>query len=205
MKLALKTAALSAALAFAMGGAANAAELIANGDFESGYTGWTPGGQAMLNTAADYVICCGTVGTEPAYSTNHFISLGNDDKVGVHKVVQALSTVVGSLYTLSFDAGAFGSGLNQLDVSIGGVSNSYQLFANNNADDTFAKYTFDFIGTGADELSFSVVTVADSVDAILDNVSVQGLAVPEPSAWALMIVGFGAAGSALRRPRPHVA
>jgi hypothetical protein len=34
--------------------------------------------------------------------------------------------------------------------------------------------------------------------ALLDNVS---LTVPEPATWAMMLVGFGAAGAGLRRRR----
>ena len=33
----------------------------------------------------------------------------------------------------------------------------------------------------------------------IDDISLQPFAVPEPSTWALMIAGFGLAGSALRR------
>lgn len=51
---------------------------------------------------------------------------------------------------------------------------------------------------------------ADGRGVLLDNVIVNGerapvAAVPEPAAWALMILGFGAAGSALRRRRTVVA
>ena len=37
----------------------------------------------------------------------------------------------------------------------------------------------------------------------LDNVLIQS--VPEPAAWALMIVGFGSAGAMLRRRRAVLA
>src|SRR5205085_1785822 len=36
----------------------------------------------------------------------------------------------------------------------------------------------------------------------VQNLSAANLGVPEPGAWALMILGFGAAGAALRRRSP---
>lgn len=39
----------------------------------------------------------------------------------------------------------------------------------------------------------------------LSEVRFQGAAVPEPGAWALMILGFGAAGSVLRQRRSYAA
>jgi hypothetical protein len=47
---------------------------------------------------------------------------------------------------------------------------------------------------------------SDGVGPLLDNVglSVRG-GVPEPASWALMILGFGAAGAALRRRRTALA
>ena len=36
-----------------------AAELITNGGFESGLSGWTTSGQVAVNKAADYFACCG--------------------------------------------------------------------------------------------------------------------------------------------------
>lgn len=43
--------------------------------------------------------------------------------------------------------------------------------------------------------------VADFRPNAIDNVLFTPVPVPEPAAWALMIVGFGAAGTALRRRR----
>lgn len=54
---------------------------------------------------------------------------------------------------------------------------------------------FDTFGTGGNDVGY------------LDNVLVQStpLGVPEPASWALMIAGFGLAGSALRRRRAATA
>lgn len=62
------------------------------------------------------------------------------------------------------------------------------------------------LGPGSYTLQAGVRNNGDNgVDSslLLDNVSIRGAvaAVPEPGAWALMILGFGGAGAALRRRR----
>jgi hypothetical protein len=201
----------TAAAAVLIAGPAAAANLLTNGDFEAGggsLNGWTVtlNGAAQLGalTAADYHTCCFTVGTEPAYSDNHFAEFDDGNVTGLAVLSQMFNTIAGAHYTLSFRAGAFGSGHNMLFVGAPGVSDSILLTANNNADNTFATYTYGFTGTGAQGgVAFGVnATERDNTDAILDDVSVTRTGgVPEPAAWALMLLGFGTAGAALRRRR----
>ena len=56
----------------------------------------------------------------------------------------------------------------------------------------------------ANSLSLNLQGLANTrSDRVLANVSFAGAsAVPEPAAWALMLVGFGVIGAALRRARP---
>ncbi|WP_293906757.1 PEPxxWA-CTERM sorting domain-containing protein [Phenylobacterium sp.] len=198
----------AAAMLFAgLAGSAGAAELVAGGDFESGLGAFGVTGNTHTNTAAAYGPCCGVTGSEPSLSSNHFVAFGDGNTSGLNALSQTFATVVGQMYSLTFNAGAFGGGTNLLNVSAGGVSNSYTVTANNNADTTFGSYGFSFVGTGADKVTFAVTTVADNTDAILDNVSVTGPAVagvPEPASWAMMILGFGSAGVVLRRRRTLV-
>ena len=42
-------------------------------------------------------------------------------------------------------------------------------------------------------------------DVVIDRAYIVAGAIPEPGAWALMILGFGAAGTALRANRRRVA
>ena len=44
----------------------------------------------------------------------------------------------------------------------------------------------------------------DAFDIGIDNINFQITAVPEPSTWAMMILGFGAAGSMIRRRRAAI-
>ena len=60
-------------------------------------------------------------------------------------------------------------------------------------------------GTGSGAIGSSTGFDADSVVAInyIDTTPIGGI--PEPATWAMMIVGFGAAGSMIRRRRAMVA
>jgi len=67
---------------------------------------------------------------------------------------------------------------------------------------------FTFTAGGAGSLSAYVgTTSADNVGPLVDNFSLSVVRgpVPEPAAWALMILGFGSAGSMLRARRRGLA
>lgn len=100
-------------------------------------------------------------------------------------------------YTFTFDApitafGAFFSnalGASGLTFTVGG-----DVFAGPAANSGF----FGFTSTAA----FTTIAVSGANEVHnFDDVRFGGAAVPEPSTWALLIGGFGLAGSALRRRR----
>jgi len=203
------SAALALSLAAAAGTGAQAASLLTNGDFEAaggsldGWTVTTSGaGNVFALTAADYMACCGTSGSEPAFSGNHFASYDSGNVSGAATLTQGFTTLAGHNYTLDFDLGAFGGGTNTVDVTVQGITHSFTVIADNNADTTFHPESISFTGLGGNQaVSFSVTAGADNTDAILDNVTVNGLTVPEPAPWALLILGFGGIGAALRHRR----
>jgi hypothetical protein len=199
MKTLLLTAAAAAALV--LSAPAQAAELVSNGGFEAGLTSWTASGTVDVATAAIYNPCCGTTGSEPAFSNNHFVAFGGGNVAGTDLVSQTFADVVGALYTFSFDIGAFGAGTNDITATVGGVSQTFTVTADNNNDTTFHTNGFSFVGTGSDAVKFTVVALGgDNTDALLDNVSVIG-SVPEPATWAMMLTGFLGLGVMLRRRR----
>jgi hypothetical protein len=211
----LASAALGLAVTLAGAASASAAQLIQNGGFEDGggsLSGWTVTGSVLALTAADYAPCCGTTGSEPGYSSDHFAAFGAGDAAGPHMLSQSFATVIGATYHLSFLSGALGLPGDQAlsyaplgDQADGGVDNVVV----SNFDDAFNGFNLDFVATeGSTTLRFIVGTPGvDGHDAILDDVSVTGPAadggggagVPEPAAWALMLTGFGAMGAMLRR------
>jgi hypothetical protein len=66
-------------------------------------------------------------------------------------------------------------------------------------------YTFSFTAGNAGQFSaFVGTTSADNIGPVIDNFSLTttgGGAAPEPATWAMLIIGFGGVGSALRRRR----
>lgn len=66
--------------------------------------------------------------------------------------------------------------------------------------DPFTTRSLSFLATQAGSASFSFSSPsADNVGPLLDNVRLEIGAVPEPGAWAMLILGFGVIGSSLRR------
>ena len=124
----------------------------------------------------------------------------------------------GSDSVISFDA-AFGATLSSLDIDIaayatptlriwdlaGATLLSVVLPYNPGAYSNPGVYNhFSVISTngiGGFSLMGDYVEGNVSIDNVQVNLESMGSAVPEPATWALMITGFGLAGSALRRRR----
>ena len=201
--------------AFVLSGTAQAA--VVNGDFEAGggsLNGWTetPGPEIVAAKGADYGPCCGASGT-PAQLANTFASFGPGvpplQGTNVSVLFQDVATVAGTIYRLSFDHGAFGAGSQTLFARASDVGTAALLGSDTYVDTAqagpdalglvFSNSFFDFTATGSStRIAFNVDPFSANVDGVLDNV-VLAAAVPEPSVWALMILGFAGIGSAMRR------
>lgn len=112
-------------------------------------------------------------------------------------------------YTVEFDlAGSRGGAGNvdpashttQIAFSIGGTTQSLTL----SPTAPLTHYSFTFTTTGAGRLSFTdLIGGNPNVGNLLDNVSVT--AVPEPSTWAMMILGFLGVGFVAYRRKSSAA
>lgn len=100
-------------------------------------------------------------------------------------------------YTLKFQLGgnARTGPARTTRVSLGDFSVDITLASN----DPLANYSFTFNTTGG-QLSFRQLGPSNFVGNILDDVVLESV-VPEPATWAMMILGFGAAGGLIRRRR----
>ncbi len=179
------------ALALLAGAAdtANAAELIVNGGFEDGdFSGWTRFGAKGFS---------GVSTVNP--SEGDYAAYFSPNSVG--GISQSFVTLTGKIYRISFDLKhevAAAVPVNSFSYSWGGsVVNNFVNFANF----PYTHIGFTRIGGGVKTLAFSFRD-ARPTQFFLDNVSVTG-SVPEPEAWAMLIMGFGLAGVALRR-RGHM-
>jgi hypothetical protein len=104
-------------------------------------------------------------------------------------------------YTLSFRLGgnARGAPAQTTRVTLGDFSVDILLASS----DPLALYAFTFNTTGG-QLIFTELGPSNQQGNILDDISLAN-AVPEPATWAMMILGFGAAGSMIRRRRFAIA
>ena len=85
---------------------------------------------------------------------------------------------------LSFDDTLFGLNIFSMHFGDGGTGSG----------DVTILYLFDFGEAGADEITLNR-------NGFSNSILIGGGAVPEPSTWAMMLLGFGAVGYAIRRRR----
>ena len=94
-----------------------------------------------------------------------------------------------------------GAGVKTVDVSAGGASQvfTFDTGSNSRASMDYVQETLDFISTGSTTLTFTSQDVNSPFGPVVGGVSVT--AVPEPATWAVMLVGFGGLGAAMRVSR----
>lgn len=115
--------------------------------------------------------------------------------------------VAGKTYSLSFEvANRPGYGAETLSAYVVGSASPTGTFTATTNSTNWQSETYKFIAgaDGSADIHWSVASTpgVDS-DIGLDNVSIS--AVPEPAAWALMLVGFAGLGGALRLRRKPLA
>ncbi|HEX7946761.1 MAG TPA: PEPxxWA-CTERM sorting domain-containing protein [Phenylobacterium sp.] len=162
-------------------------------------TGWVSHG------AGNYYESDGQDGITAA-DGSHWVGFGHNGATG-STLSQTFATFVGAFYTLSYDfrlqqGDEAGSGF-QLSASTGD-----SVFSGDASLATWVSGpVLTFTGTGGDvTLTIKDVTTSGGISNLaLDNLrlSVTGGpdAVPEPTAWAMMILGFGGVGGLMRRRR----
>lgn len=162
----------------ASGGGAN---LVTNGSFENGTTGWTLTGNVGS-------------GNNPAVfsGSNHMnFSGGNQPNTGVAS--QIVNTVVGETYTIMFDIGAWHDPQRQTMrfEAIGATTlvNQMLVMVGSSPDDRTYGFTFVADSTSTTIRFSDISTVTNSVDIVLDNVRMFAgtPSVPENSAAGTVV------------------
>ena len=198
-------------VASAMLVATSASAQVANGGFEAPTVtgpcctttppeplpGWTV-------TSGDVNVVAGTFSSSAgnlAYEGDQYLDLVGQSGSGA--LSQAVATTAGLTYEFSFAySHNLFSGLSSASASYaaGTLGGTVTHSTGSNADLDWRVFTGRFVATGpSTTISFANLTGGQNEGVFLDAVSLA--AVPEPATWALMILGFGAIGGALRRRR----
>jgi hypothetical protein len=215
---------LVAAAAVSMMAAASptvAANLIVNGTFEDGATGWSgiDGSTNVLRTGADYAVCCGVSGAD---LTNHLVSFELYDPLT--PLSQTVETQAGVWYDFLFDLGTFGDASyysRAVNVYAYDDETGEVITGGSALGSAAGSSVASFLRTGLTFRAESSHTrfdlwlpetpdTSNPSNGLVDNFTLTerfstGGSVPEPGTWALMISGFGLAGMSLRRRRAAIA
>jgi hypothetical protein len=226
MKSALLSSALALTILATPAGAAT--NLLSNGSFENGFTGWSvnlgppPEGTAPVvidyNQASAYP--SGAFGE--AVGTNNVASASPDavgtklayfssDTANPHTLSQLVNLVAGVTYNIGFDYYAPANGIsNPFDATLGFFVDGSQVGSVLRAGSpagtqaqTWINYSSSFVAqsSGPQTIDFQYRGLGiTAADFGVDRVFVTA-AVPEPGTWAMMLLGFGAIGASMRRRR----
>lgn len=190
--------------------AASAAELIVNGGFEDptivnpccntvppdSLPGWTVnfGNVNVVNGT----FASSPSGTNLAFEGNQYLDLVGQGGIG--SISQTFSTVAGQGYTLTFAySHNLFSGLPLASAlfSVDGLTGPLVHTGGSNADLNWQIFSGSFVADDATAtLSFTNLVGGPNEGIFLDAVSVTP--VPELATWALLLIGFGAVGGAMR-------
>jgi hypothetical protein len=176
-----------------------------NGDFEGGISSTTPGGSTVPVgwTANQSWGETGFNGVVPGQGVNGSagLSIGNDDNQFPQPATlsQTFQDTAGTVYQIDFSWRAGGADDPNAFLTLAAGGGSVTLLEGQTAT-SYAEDSFTFIGTGtgtgsgSDTISISGQTTPS--DWFVDDITLSTVtsAVPEPSTWAMLILGFAGVG-----------
>ncbi|MEO5914515.1 MAG: Ig-like domain-containing protein [Luteolibacter sp.] len=151
---------------------APSSQLLVNGSFESGFTGWTPTGNQVIESALPYA----------ATNGSKLVGFNGGDKTPNGVLSQSFATEVGRNYIVSYSVGdlSYVSGQQKMGISVTGSGNlltrQETLGAAPNGLNVWVTRSYSFVANSTTStLTFTdQSTVTLGVDLTLDNVSVVG-------------------------------
>lgn len=207
----MKAKILMAAFAAATLSTAAGAQSFQNGSFEDGPSA---GSFTTLNGGSTAITGWTVTGNSVDYIGSYWQAADGGRSVdlngnGQGGIAQTFDTTSNLTYRVSFSLAGNPDGAPDTKtistVTTGGASNlfTFSTPGNTRTDMGWTPYSFTFKASGPSTTLTFASQDPGAYGAALDAVSVS--AVPEPASWALMIMGFGLAGGALRRRRSAVA
>jgi hypothetical protein len=176
----------SAAFLLAASSGANATEYLTNGGFDTGdLTGWTHSGDQFFQG-----VTLSGQGGYPSQSGNYYFEAGN--YLAQATLSQTFTDVVGQTLTVSGYVTGDGSGLNPSYVQFVFDGTTYEDIQHPTS--PYTQYTFNVTATGSDTFGINYIDQNGFLGVDSFSVSSVTSAVPEPSTWAMMILGFAGVG-----------
>lgn len=192
-------------------GAASAAPLLSE-DFSGavpGPTGSGPIGGTQFTVTQDNVDVVGVLNgsffTCVDNPAGNCLDLVGESGGGAIQSIPSFNLLAGQTYELTFgevlQGYAAGSpATTQVRIALGSLSQD-ETFDGGVITHPTLSFT-PLVNETSAALSFTTLTAPDSVHgAVLDDIVLSTVGVPEPSAWALLLLGVGAVGGALRGRR----
>jgi endoglucanase len=183
-----------AAIALAAPAAMASPELVTNGDFSAGSTGWT----GTMTTSDFWGVGGSNAMVTGCVGSSCVSTLGAGSFFG-----QTISTTAGATYDLSFLVGentgptseftVFWDGLMVADV-INPANNTVDFVTNPN----MVIYTYSLVATGA-STAFEIHGRQDPSGISFDNISVTQSSGEVPEPGSMMLIGAGLLGLVARR------
>ena len=172
-------------------GAHAAANLLANGSFETGdFSGWTVGGVGISDVIPGGII----PGYDTAEDGSLFLYTVFEQPGQSQTFSQTFADTPGQVYNVTF--WLFDGAFESTDTFSASLDGTTALSIAPGAFD-WTRHGFTFTGTGSDTVEFALGSF--DIGWAFDNASVT--AAPEPAAWAMMLVGFAGLGATLRSRR----
>ena len=192
--------ALLAAGAVAHGASAATTLLFENFDGEATTLNWGGNGNFAVGSPPGSVDLIGSGYFDLYPGHGNYVDLDGSTGNGNNPAGQLISTQMfgpGS-YTFEFLLGVNnrGAGARTTTFTLGDWSTSVGPLASNSG---LAAYSFTFTTATAGALTITQTGPSNQQGNVIDDIRVS--AVPEPATWAMMIVGFGAAGAMVRSRR----
>jgi hypothetical protein len=195
--LKMRTSVLAASVLFAFGAGMHISDaragIVFSDDFNSyaGQLNWVPPANWTVSSGSVDLIGETTSGTSFDFYPGNGGFVDLDGSTNLAGTLQTTASFLAGSYTLTFDLGgnARNDGSKETIISLGSFSQSIILASSA----PLQQYSFSFATDGGN-LSFADLAGGNAnIGNILDNVTLSS-DVPEPSTWAMMILGFMGVG-----------